>query len=69
MSCPSGCINGGGQPRVEYYDRSLRADGLYKADEAEEKRASDQNKEVAEILSGMSEHLKHELLHTSYKVR
>ena len=69
MSCPSGCINGGGQPRVDYYDRSLRADGLYKADEAEKKRASDQNKEVAEILSGMSEHLKHELLHTSYKVR
>ena len=69
MSCPAGCINGGGQPRVEYYDRALRAEGLYKADEAEVKRASDENEEVKAILAGMDEHKKHELLHTSYKAR
>lgn len=69
MSCPSGCINGGGQPRVDYYNRALRAEGLYTADEAEVKRASDENEEVKAILAGMDERLKHELLHTSYKAR
>ena len=69
MSCPAGCINGGGQPRAEYYDRALRAEGIYKADEAEVKRASDENEEVKAILAGMDEHKKHELLHTSYKAR
>ncbi len=69
MSCPSGCINGGGQPRAEYYDRALRADGIYKADEAEIKRASDENEVVKAILGGMDEHKKHALLHTSYKAR
>ena len=69
MSCPSGCINGGGQPRVDYYDRDLRASGLYKADKSEKKRASDQNKVVKKLLDGMDAHTKHELLHTSYRVR
>ena len=66
MACPAGCINGGGQPRAELKDRILRADGIYKADEAEVKRASDENVLVKEMLSKMDKHLKHELLHTTY---
>ncbi len=69
MACPSGCINGGGQPRAELKERELRSDGLYRADEVEVKRASDQNDLVKNILDNMDEHLKHELLHTSYVKR
>lgn len=69
MACPSGCINGGGQPRTELCGRTLRAEGLYKADETEVKRASDENLSVKKILDGMDNHLKHELLHTTYKQR
>jgi len=69
MACPSGCINGGGQPRTELCGRNLRAEGLYKADETEVKRASDENVSVKKLLDGMDSHLKHELLHTSYKKR
>ncbi len=69
MACPSGCINGGGQPRTELCGRTLRAEGIYKADETEAKRASDENVSVKKILDDMDSRLKHELLHTSYKKR
>ena len=69
MACPSGCINGGGQPRTELCGRTLRAEGIYKADETEAKRASDENLSVKKILDDMDSRLKHELLHTSYKKR
>lgn len=69
MACPSGCINGGGQPRTELCGRILRAEGIYKADETEAKRASDENVSVKKILDDMDSRLKHELLHTSYKKR
>lgn len=69
MACPSGCINGGGQPRTELCGRTLRAEGIYKADETEAKRASDENISVKKILDDMDSRLKHELLHTSYKKR
>lgn len=69
MACPSGCINGGGQPRTELCGRTLRSEGIYKADEIEAKRASDENVSVKKILDDMDSRLKHELLHTSYKKR
>ena len=69
MACPSGCINGGGQPRTELCGRTLRAEGIYKADETEAKRASDENVSVKKILDDLDSRLKHELLHTSYKKR
>lgn len=69
MACPSGCINGGGQPRTELCGRTLRAEGIYKADETEAKRTSDENVSVKKILDDMDSRLKHELLHTSYKKR
>lgn len=69
MACPSGCINGGGQPRTELCGRTLRSEGIYKADETEAKRASDENVSVKKILDDMDSRLKHELLHTSYKKR
>lgn len=69
MACPSGCINGGGQPRTELCGRTLRAEGIYKADETEAKRASDENVSVKKILDDMDSRLKHDLLHTSYKKR
>ena len=66
MACPSGCINGGGQPRAELKDRITRMDGIYTADKCESKRASDENTLVKGLLDNMDEHVKHALLHTSY---
>ncbi len=71
MSCPGGCINGGGQPfaRRALSARLNRVDGIYAADKAEEKKSSEANLTVKEILKGMSEHEKHELLHVEYKAK
>lgn len=66
MACPAGCINGGGQPRVELKERILRSNGLYRADEAEEKRASDENTLVKNMLGDWGKRLRHQLLHTKY---
>ena len=67
MSCPSGCVNGGGQPQADYSARALRSAGIYKADEMEVKKTSDHNETVKKILDGMSEHDRHALLHVDYK--
>jgi NADH-quinone oxidoreductase subunit G len=67
MSCPGGCVNGGGQPQAEREARVYRANGLYKADGVEVKKSSEQNLTVATILSKMPEEKKHEILHVHYK--
>ena len=49
MSCPGGCVNGGGQPFVDAFTRSdtdykgMRAKGLYSDDAGMEKRKSHEN--------------------------
>jgi NADH-quinone oxidoreductase subunit G len=69
MSCPGGCINGGGQPFTKrtLNARLSRSEGIYNADKAEDKKSSETNKTVMEILKGMTDHEKHELLHVEYK--
>lgn len=76
MTCPGGCINGGGQPLVSDYVASkidykkLRAKALYKADKKAKYRKSHENPEVKrlyeEFLEKPNGKKAHELLHTSY---
>ena len=75
MTCPGGCVNGGGQPyqptALEYKTRrELRAGGLYGQDEAMTYRKSHENPVVdtvyKEYLGEIGGHKAHELLHTHY---
>ncbi len=77
MTCPGGCIGGGGQPKgtIEKGDklRQNRIDGLYKRDKSLANRTSHKNQEIIELykefygapLSKIAE----EMLHTSYQDR
>ena len=74
MACPGGCINGGGQPIKDDYDKvAERCKVLYGLDKVNNVRFSHENPEVLqcyrdyfkEPLSEKS----HELLHTSHTVR
>ena len=74
MSCPGGCINGGGQPRA--LDREgvkKRMQALYNIDEKECTRVSHKNSAVMELyenfLGKPGSHKAHELLHTTYQKR
>ena len=67
MSCPAGCVNGGGQPQADITARAMRSKGLYQADSSLTKKTSDANKTVENILSTMNERLKHKLLHVHYE--
>ena len=77
MTCPGGCIGGGGQPKGTLLKgdelRKKRMDGLYNRDEKMELRSSHENEEIKELyrefygkpLSEMAE----KMLHTGYKDR
>ena len=77
MTCPGGCIGGGGQPKAFGDDRTKRIAArnasLYKRDASLACRASDANEEIQELyrsfygkpLSPLAE----ELLHTTYTDR
>ena len=77
MSCPGGCVNGGGQPFVDAFTRSdmdykgLRAKGLYNDDANKENRKSHDNAGVKALydnfLGEIGGHKAHELLHTHYE--
>lgn len=74
MTCPGGCVNGGGQPvGVSAEDVKARMVKLYKMDETEQLRESHLNEEVMrlyeEFLGEPLGHKSHELLHTSYAKR
>jgi NADP-reducing hydrogenase subunit HndD len=74
MTCPGGCIGGGGQPRLTTDEvRLARIQAIYREDEGKKIRASHYNPEVKRIYE---EYLKkplgeksHHLLHTRYTVR
>jgi iron-only hydrogenase group A len=74
MTCPGGCIGGGGQPRLTTDEvRLARIAAIYKEDEGKAIRKSHNNPEVAAIYA---EYLKrplgeksHHLLHTHYTAR
>lgn len=74
MTCPGGCIGGGGQPKdVNYQGDLLRAKriaGLYNRDQSMTLRKSHENKEIQQLyqefyVEPLSE-LAEKMLHTSY---
>jgi len=74
MTCPGGCIGGGGQPRFTTNEkREKRIQAIYKEDEGKLLRKSHANPEVQQIyeeflVKPISE-LSHRLLHTKYNDR
>ncbi|MBN2628118.1 MAG: iron hydrogenase small subunit [Spirochaetales bacterium] len=71
MTCPGGCIGGGGQPRMtDDSVRLARMDALFREDEGKKWRKSHENPAVAQLyqdfLGEPNGHLAHELLHTGY---
>lgn len=74
MTCPGGCIGGGGQPRVTTNDvRQARIRAIYKEDEGKTLRKSHENPAVqqiyAEFLGQPLGEKSHHLLHTHYHGR
>ncbi len=74
MSCPGGCVGGGGQPvRVDAEKRLARNKAMYAEDLRLGIRKSHENPAIkelyAEFLGKPLGHLSHELLHTKYKER
>jgi NADH-quinone oxidoreductase subunit G/NADP-reducing hydrogenase subunit HndD len=74
MTCPGGCINGGGQPIGADRDAiKARMQALYQIDRDDRLRVSHKNEWVqrlyAEFLGEPLGHKSHELLHTHYNKR
>jgi NADP-reducing hydrogenase subunit HndD len=74
MTCPGGCIGGGGQPRLtDDAKRRQRIKAIYKEDENKELRKSHDNPKIkqvyGEFLNIPLGEKSHHLLHTTYTVR
>ena len=74
MTCPGGCIGGGGQPRkTTNAVRQKRMEAIYREDEGKKVRKSHQNAEVQllykEFLGKPLGEKSHHLLHTKYIAR
>jgi iron-only hydrogenase group A len=74
MTCPGGCIGGGGQPRYTTDEvREARISAIYKEDEGKKLRKSHMNPEIEQLYKEFLEkplsHISHELLHTGYTSR
>jgi len=74
MTCPGGCIGGGGQPRFTTDEiRKKRIEAIYKEDEGKKMRKSHENPEVKQIyeefLGKPVSNISHKLLHTKYSER
>jgi len=80
MTCPGGCVNGGGQPIVSsdvinagVDVKALRAAAIYKADKKSKLRKSHENPVIKTLYSDyfvkLNSHKAHEILHTTYRKR
>ena len=74
MTCPGGCIGGGGQPRITTNEvRKARIAAIYREDEGKKLRKSHENPEIkqiyAEFLGKPLGEKSHHLLHTKYTPR
>jgi NADP-reducing hydrogenase subunit HndD len=74
MTCPGGCIGGGGQPRLTTNEKRLaRINAIYKEDESKKLRKSHDNPKIKQIygefLLAPLGPKSHELLHTEYTAR
>ena len=72
MTCPGGCIGGGGQPRITTDAvREARIKAIYAEDEGKTLRKSHNNPAIttiyADFLGAPLGHLSHKLLHTKYE--
>jgi iron-only hydrogenase group A len=74
MTCPGGCIGGGGQPRYTNNEvRQARISAIYREDESKKLRKSHENADIAklyaEFLGQPLGEKSHHLLHTTYTPR
>ena len=79
MSCPGGCVNGGGQPIKTAFVRNNtdykaeRIKGMYDSDASMKLRKSHDNPVIKELYENYfgkpNSHKAHEILHTSYVPR
>jgi iron only hydrogenase large subunit-like protein len=74
MTCPGGCIGGGGQPIPTTWEiRKKRAESIYKEDANKQIRKSHENPQIAvlykDFLKEPLGELSHHLLHTTYEKR
>ena len=74
MTCPGGCIGGGGQPRfTDDSVRQARMDAIFREDEGKVMRTSHTNPDVQKLYAEFLDHplseKSHELLHTHYEAR
>ncbi len=74
MTCPGGCIGGGGQPVATTWEkREKRKAAIYREDEQLPLRKSHDNPSIktlyTEFFGKPLGHLSHELLHTEYRKR
>jgi iron-only hydrogenase group A len=74
MTCPGGCIGGGGQPRLTTNEvRKARISAIYKEDEGKKLRKSHANPDIEQIykefLGKPLGEKSHHLLHTHYVER
>ncbi|MEA1950881.1 MAG: [Fe-Fe] hydrogenase large subunit C-terminal domain-containing protein, partial [Planctomycetota bacterium] len=74
MTCPGGCIGGGGQPRFTTNEvREARIGAIYREDEGKKLRKSHENPEIKQIykefLGQPLGKRSHDLLHTKYTPR
>lgn len=79
MTCPGGCVNGGGQPIKDAYTRNtediraIRAKAIYDTDAGMELRKCHENVYINELYDSYFEkpnsHKAHEILHTQYVAR
>jgi iron-only hydrogenase group A len=74
MTCPGGCVGGGGQPYgTDLGKIKSRTQGLYKIDDGESLRTSHANPEIVQIYKEYfgepNSHKSHEILHTHYHQR
>ncbi|MEG2451245.1 MAG: iron hydrogenase small subunit, partial [Clostridia bacterium] len=79
MSCPGGCVNGGGQPIKTAFVRNntdikaTRAKAIYDTDKNMNLRKSHANPAIKQIYDEYfiepNSHKAHEILHTSYSPR
>ena len=74
MTCPGGCINGGGQPiGADINAARARMQALYKIDQSEKLRVSHKNPHISrlyeEFLGTPLGEKSHQLLHTHYSSR
>jgi len=71
MSCPGGCINGGGQPIHNKPEKiKKRVQALYEIDDKSKNRRSHENESVKKIYEEFfgepNSHKAHDILHTEY---